>query len=229
MLGLILSLAIAFSFLGLIALEKNSAVNFNPIKPFTPNLSANEQSMFWAAPASILCLPASSVQSTFLDVAKEASFALVGNSTRAQVYSFIVANPGVQFRGICAGLGIAVGTAEFHLGVLKKAGLISFIRDGKYKRFFASKRFSQQEMKLISILRHQTAREILKTIVNQKSVSHCSLAAKLSITSQGLTWQMNRLREEKVVQESYDGIKVTYSLNEAYLQTLPQLLCIIEP
>jgi hypothetical protein len=44
------------------------------------------------------------------------------------VYNFAVANPGIQFRGICNGLGIAIGTAEFHLGVLKKAELISFVR-----------------------------------------------------------------------------------------------------
>jgi predicted transcriptional regulator len=138
-------------------------------------------------------------------------------------------NPGIQFRGICTGLGIAIGTAEFHLGVLKKAGLISFVRDGKYKRFFAAKKFLAKEIKLISLLRHETTREILKTIAAERTVSHSKLASNLSITSQGLTWQMNRLREQGIIQGNCTATKVTYSLNEVYVQTLPELLFITEP
>jgi predicted transcriptional regulator len=117
---------------------------------------------------------------------------LPNNSTRTEIYDFIIDNPGFQFRGICSELGLSIGLAEFHLGVLKKAGLISFIRDGRFKRYFESKRFSLKEMGMISLLRHQTARSILKNILSNKEISHCELASRLSITSQGLTWQMNR-------------------------------------
>jgi predicted transcriptional regulator len=177
--------------------------------------------MLWA-------IPAFSNQPVFENAAKAAQSSLLANSTRTEVYSFIVSYPGIQFRGICTGLGIAIGTAEFHLGVLKKAGLISFVRDGKYKRFFATKKFSAREMKLISLLRHETIKEILKTIAAEKTVSHGKLASDLSITSQGLTWQMNRLREQGIVQGNCSATKVTYSLNEVYIQALPELFCIIE-
>jgi predicted transcriptional regulator len=121
-------------------------------------------------------------------------------------------------------LGIAIGTAEFHLGILKKAGLISFVRDGKYKRFFAAKKFSLKEMKLISLLRHGTVNDILRKITNERTVSHNQLASHLSITSQGLSWQMNRLIEEGIVKDTTNGIKVTYALNETYTSILPELL-----
>jgi predicted transcriptional regulator len=159
---------------------------------------------------------------------KESRSPSISNSTQTEVYNFIVVNPGIQFRGICTGLGIAIGAAEFHLGVLKKAGLISFVWDGRYKRFFAFKKFSFKEMKLISLLRHETIREILKRITADKTLPHSKLASRLSITSQGLTWQMNRLREEGIVQKNKNGITVTYSLNEVYLEVLPELLYIIE-
>jgi predicted transcriptional regulator len=54
------------------------------------------------------------------------------------------------------------------------------------------------------------------------------LASDLSITSQGVTWQMNRLREQGIVQGNRTATKVTYSLNEIYVQALPELLCIVE-
>jgi DNA-binding transcriptional ArsR family regulator len=169
-------------------------------------------------------------QSTiFEDVLKEVQPPPITNSTRAQVYNFIVANPGVHFRGICTGLSIAIGAAEFHLGVLRKAGLISFVKDGKYKRFFASKTFSTRDMKLISFLRHETVREILKKLSSEKTISHSALASCLSMTSQGLTWQMNRLKEEGVIEEKIEGIKVTYSINQTILQNLPELILICEP
>jgi predicted transcriptional regulator len=164
------------------------------------------------------------VSQPFGDAVRVVQPSLISNSTRAEVYDFIVANPSIQFRGICTGLSIAIGTAEFHLGVLKKAGLISFVRDGKYKRFFVTKKYSVKEMKLISMLRHETTREILKTITAKKTVSHGKLASDLSITSQGLTWQMNRLREQGIVEGNCTATKVTYSLNEVYVQVLPELL-----
>jgi len=203
-LALFLAFVIAFSFVALIQLEKNSSLRFDLNAPLVSGQIALDYE------------------------AQESQSPSISNSTQAEVYDFIVANPGIQFRGICTGLNIAIGTAEFHLGVLKKAGLISFVRDGRYKRFFAFKKFSSKEMKLISLLRHETIREILKRITAEKAVPHSKLASQLSITSQGLTWQMNRLREEGIIQKNKDGIKVTYSLNEEYLQVFPELLYMIE-
>ncbi len=150
------------------------------------------------------------------------------NSTRAEIYNFIKANPGVQFRGICTQLGISIGVAEFHLGVLKKAGLISFFRDGKYKRFFQSKKFSQKQMQLISLLRHDTTRNIIKTMLDGKQVSHSELSNQLEITSQGVTWQINRLRQDDIIQESKDGMKLNYTLENAYAPMLTELVTLIE-
>jgi hypothetical protein len=39
---------------------------------------------------------------------------------------------------------------------------------------------------------------------------------------------MNRLREDGVIQENYDGLKVSYSLNEANAHALPELLFLVE-
>jgi len=206
------------SLIALIQLEKNSALDISQVLTTTPS---NSGFTLWA-------LPAFSNQPAFEGLAKVVQPSLITNSTRTEVYEFIVANPGIQFRGICTGLGIAIGTAEFHLGVLKKAGLISFVRDGKYKRFFATKKFSVKEIKLISLLRHKTTREILQIIATEKTVAHRKLVSDLAISSQGLTWQMNRLREEGVIQETREGIRVHYTLNAGDIQALPELLCLIK-
>ena len=145
------------------------------------------------------------------------------NSTRIGIYEFIKDNPGVQFRGISSQLGLSIGLAQFHLGVLTKAGLISFIRDGKYKRFFESKRFSKKQMKIISLLRHNTASRIIRAILERKEVSHGELAHELSITSQGLTWQMNRLRKNHLIAESKTNKKLVYSIEYANAALLTEM------
>jgi predicted transcriptional regulator len=207
-LALLLSFVIIFSFVAVIQMEKNNILANNAISRLT-EFSGN--------------------QIAYQDIVKESPVSVINNSTtRLAIYDFISVNPGVQFRGICAELSIAIGTAEFHLGVLKKAGLISFVRDGKYKRFFISKKFSVKEMKLISLLRHETIKEIIKKIMAEKTVPHSKLASHLSITSQGLTWQINRLRDEGIIKETSYGTKITYSLNETYVQMMPELLNVIE-
>jgi DNA-binding transcriptional ArsR family regulator len=212
-LALLLSFVIAFSLIAVIQLEKSNSLTFNSTASFNSNLTGRGP-----------------FETTFIATTNYTpgqGAVEDSNSTRAEVYIFIDENPGIQFRGICAGLDIAIGTAEFHLGVLKKAGLISFIRDGKYKRFFVTKKFSLREMKLISLLRHGTLRKILEKITEETTVSHHQLASQLSITSQGLTWQMNKLRQEGIIQESTHGIKVTYTLNETCRRMLTDLLCMI--
>jgi len=152
----------------------------------------------------------------------------LNNGTRMQIYNYIEGNPGVQFRGVCAGLSIPVGLAQYHLGVLIKAGLVSFIRDGRYKRFFPGKNFSQKEMLTISLLRHKTARKILEALLDKKQLSHGELAGEVSITSQALTWQMKRVGKTQFVLQTNEGLKTVYSLDENSTPTLMQYLALVE-
>jgi predicted transcriptional regulator len=150
------------------------------------------------------------------------------NGTRTQIYNYIESNPGIQFRGICASLSLPVGLAQYHLGVLVKAGLVSFIRDGRYKRYFISKKFSKKEMLTISLLRHKTAKRILEALLNRKQLSHGELAGEVSITSQALTWQMKSLKKTEFVLQANEGLRTIYSLDENSVPMLMQYLALVE-
>ncbi|MDH5448180.1 MAG: winged helix-turn-helix transcriptional regulator [Candidatus Bathyarchaeota archaeon] len=139
----------------------------------------------------------------------------LNQSTRTYICSFIKNNPGIHFRGICNSLNISIGVAQYHLGLLTKAGLLSIFRDGRYKRYFKSNRFTKREMTIISLLRHQTAKGILSILLERKYVSHNELASELSISSQALTWQISRLERAGIIQRAKDKMKTAYFLNEA--------------
>jgi predicted transcriptional regulator len=174
------------------------------------------------SPCCLLALPTASFS------VSNASQAPFTNGTRTQIYNYIESNPGVQFRGICTALSLPVGLAQYHLGVLVKSGLVSFIRDGKYKRFFLSKKFSRKEMLTISLLRHKTARKILEALLNKKQLSHGELARKVSITSQALTWQMKRVGKTPFVLQANEGLRTIYSLDEASSPLLIQYLTLVD-
>jgi hypothetical protein len=108
-----------------------------------PNFSG-----FSSATINPLTIPTPlSLRATFFD-----NIFPLNQSTRLEVYNFVKANPGVHFRGICSGLGISIGVAQYHLGVLTKTGLISFFQDERYKRYFNSKSFGTKEIQVISVL-----------------------------------------------------------------------------
>lgn len=152
----------------------------------------------------------------------------LNQSTRTEIYNFIKNNPGTQFRGICNSLNLSIGVAQYHLGLLTKARLISTFRDGRYKRYFKSNKFTKREMTIISLLRHRTAGRILSILLERHYSSHNELASKLSITSQALTWQINRLEKAGIVQRAKDRMKTVYFLNEANASILDQCVNLLE-
>jgi DNA-binding transcriptional ArsR family regulator len=175
-------------------------------------------------PYCLLALP-TTVFSANVTASSQAPF---NNGTRTQIYNYVEGTPGVQFRGICAALSLPVGLAQYHLGVLVKAGLVSFIRDGRYKRFFPSKKFSRKQMLTISLLRHKTAKRILEALLRKKQLSHGELAGEVEITSQALTWQMKRLGKTEFIMQTNEGLRTIYSLNEDSTPMLRQYLELVE-
>jgi DNA-binding transcriptional ArsR family regulator len=149
------------------------------------------------------------------------------NTTRAEIYNYIDENPGIQFRAICSELCLSVGLVQYYLAALTKAGLVSYVRDGKYKRFFVSKRFSKREMAAISLLRHKTIKKIVQVLLRKKELSHCRLACEVSITSQALTWQMNSLRSTKFILQVNDGLKTIYYLDKSSASLLQKYLAVV--
>ncbi|MGW8288990.1 MAG: winged helix-turn-helix transcriptional regulator, partial [Candidatus Bathyarchaeia archaeon] len=146
---------------------------------------------------------------------------------RMSIFNFVEENPGVHFRAICSGLGIPIGVAQYHLGILTKTGLISFFQDGRYKRYFRSKSFGTKEMQTISVLRHKTAGKILRLLSENHSLAHHDLATKLEISSQALSWQMRSLREMNLVDSGTESLEVTYSINEEYQMLIQGCLGVV--
>ena len=154
-------------------------------------------------------------------------YSYLNQTTRLQIYNLVKANPGIHFRGICRELGLPIGVVQYHLGLLTKAGLLSTRRGRRYRRYFESRRFGEIEMKVISLLRHETAGKILATLLETGSILHRELASKLDVSSQALSSQMNLLRKTGLVDSVKEGLKVRYLLDEENAVTVEECLGLI--
>ncbi len=153
---------------------------------------------------------------------------LLGNATRYRIVEFVSQNPGLQFRALCGALCLPLGLAEYHLGVLVRAGLVSFVRDGRYKRFFIAKRYSKREIHLICLLRHRTARRIVEILLSKRQLSHSKLAIEVAITPQALTWQMKTLGNTEFMLQVNDGLRTIYSLDQSSMPMVQKCLAIVQ-
>jgi len=165
-----------------------------------------------------LMLPALSI---FGSGFSEASI-LLNQTTRMDIYSFVINNPGIHFRALANSLSMPIGVLQYHLGLLVNGGLLSTYRDGRYKRYFESKRFTETEMKVISALRNGTSGKILVALFEKPQMTHKDLASQLNISSQALSWQMHRLEKMGLVKRNVEGLNVKYSLDETIYTTVSQ-------
>jgi len=153
---------------------------------------------------------------------------LLNQTTRMDIYSFIKNNPGLHFRALSSYLRLPIGVLQYHLGLLVNGGLLSTYRDGRYKRYFESKKFTETEMKIISILRNGTSGKIFATLLKKPQMTHKDLATQLDISSQALSWQMSRLEKTGFVKREVEAVNVKYSLNETICVTVDRCVTLLE-
>jgi len=148
--------------------------------------------------------------------------ALLNQTTRVDIYNFVQNNPGLHFRALSNYLRLPIGVLQYHLGLLVNGGLLSTYQNGRYKRYFESKKFTETEMKVISVLRNGTSGKILVALIEKPHMTHKDLATQLNISSQALSWQMNRLEKMDFIKRSVEGLNVKYSLDETIFTTVNQ-------
>lgn len=134
-----------------------------------------------------------------------------GNARR--VIHFIRDHPGCHLRRIRNELGISMGTVQYHLARLEKAGRIASNRHGLFRYYFPIGVFQDNEKNLLEILSQETARDILIFIIEQKNPTQTDIVARIGVSAASVSWHLNRLTELGVITEVKEGKYKRYQLN----------------
>lgn len=135
------------------------------------------------------------------------------DNTTYQILRFIEENPSCHLRKIKKELDLAMGTVQYHLDRLEKAGRITSQKQGLHKHYFLVGAFEENEKQLLEVLSNETAREILMFIIEQKYPSQSEISKHIAISSPSVSWQIKRLQDYGVIEEIREGKFKRYKLH----------------
>ena len=143
-----------------------------------------------------------------------------GNARR--VLEFVREHPGCHLRGVRKELNISMGTAQYHLALLEKAGKVISERHGLFKYYFPAGLFQDNKKNLLQVLCHETARDVLMFIIEEKNPTQTEIAESIGISSASASWHVKRLAGFGIITEVREGKFKRYHLlgDPTYLVSL---------
>jgi predicted transcriptional regulator len=72
-------------------------------------------------------------------------------------------------------------------------------------------------------------KKTLSALARSNAMLHKNLAQAVGLSSQALTWQMNRLKQTGLIEAEQEGMSAKYALKQASTATVKLLLGIVDP
>lgn len=134
------------------------------------------------------------------------------NNATDRILRYIQEKPGCHLRQIKGELELAMGTVQYQLDRLEKAGKISSVRRGLYKHYFPVGMLDN-EKDILQVLSQETAREILMLIIEKGNPLHTEISEKVMISSASVNWHIKRLTRLGLISEEKEGKYKRYHLS----------------
>lgn len=146
---------------------------------------------------------------------------LLDNEKRRQIFACIRDHPGISRGKICRMTGTSIGTTQYHILCLKRAGMIVTIKQGRMIGFFRnSDEFNTTERSLFLHLRNDTEQQILSLLTEDMTPSQSDIAEAIGIAGSSVSWHMKRLIADGIVVSYREGKKTKYLLTPAAAEIL---------
>jgi predicted transcriptional regulator len=130
--------------------------------------------------------------------------------TRKRIYELVKRSAGCHHREIERRSGLSSGSVKYHLAYLARHELITEQREGNTVRYFP--RSFAQDKRLLSLLRQQSSRAILLSILLHPMTNQEMIARDAGLSASTISWHLKKLEEESVVHGSRSGRTVHYTL-----------------
>ncbi|WP_254537279.1 winged helix-turn-helix transcriptional regulator [Halomarina litorea] len=104
------------------------------------------------------------------------------SDARDAIVGYLSTTPGAHFSKVRDDLSLGTGEAQHHLRRLVEAGVVESFRDGEYRRFVLSGRFSPQEKRALGYLRRETPRGMLVALLRDPETTASDLADRVGVS-----------------------------------------------
>lgn len=119
--------------------------------------------------------------------------------SRRAVFECVREHAGTHLREVARRSEMPLGTTLYHLDCLEAADLIVARRDGRYKRYFPSHDLGRREKEVLSFLRHDAPRRILRALLEMGPSTQRGLCRALGLSRSTMSFHLNRLVAEDLV------------------------------
>ena len=136
----------------------------------------------------------------FIDVNKRGNLDKQLNETRRKIYDLIVKNPGLHQAKIAKMLSMRKSLAEYHLNGLEKSQDIMSVKDSGYKTYYVEgSEVDSEDKKVLAIVRQQIPKNVILLLLKNPVLKHKELAEQLKISPSTLSYHLNKLMEQKII------------------------------
>ena len=104
------------------------------------------------------------------------------NDARDAILGYLAATPGAHFSKLRDDLQLGTGETQHHLRRLDETGAVESQRDGDYRRFFPSDRFTEYQRTALGYLRRETPRGMLIELLRDPEATGSDLAEAVGVS-----------------------------------------------
>jgi len=134
--------------------------------------------------------------------------------TRNKLIDIIRNKPGIHFRQIHRETDMAMGELEYHLNVLEKMEVISKRISSHYTRYYPADELSENDKKIMGILRQEKLREILLYIISSEGVGHGDIVKRFRLIKSTASFYLDKLLSKRIIEKKKRGRNVFYSVKD---------------
>jgi predicted transcriptional regulator len=135
------------------------------------------------------------------------------SENRADIYNYILLNPGTYLRKIFKDVGLAMGDTQYHLSVLEKKGYVKSRKVGKHRHYYPMLVNSGEEELILALLR-QTTRDILVYLIENIGATQSDLSNFIHFSTPTIYWYMKRLISSGLVVGFKEGNVIRYYVSD---------------
>lgn len=188
-----------------------------------PLLLAGLVGKLWVIGPGLLSMPLVQPLRWFLLVplySRISNAALFENPVRKRVSAYVRANPGATIMEVRNAVGIAWGTAVYHLERLERSGELVGERRGNHHRYFQANTPEARQRVGLSTLQQPNAYNLARAIAENPGIHQKGLCDGLGLNNPAASKHLRKLRDAGLVQAHRISRYVVYEPTDRLHSTL---------
>jgi predicted transcriptional regulator len=138
---------------------------------------------------------------------------ILENENRRRIYWHIELYPGIHLRELQRDLNMPLTTLEYHLGYMKRRGVVLGETEGHFKRYY-TRQLDKDDKKVLSSLRQKRLRDIVLLVMANRKAKYRYLSDYLKLPNSTLSFYLKYLVEKGILLREKIGYETIYTVND---------------